>query len=270
MTEPPAPVTLRDVARAAGVSTASASRALARDGVVSADLRRRILAAAQRLGYAPNLAARALAGRGSGLVGVLVETLEEPLLAAVVMALERRLAEGGYSVLIAAPGAVPGASHLALRALLGRDVEAVILAEPAHARELAAALRARGTRYVMLGGVPSGGETGIDLGQRRGAALASRYLLDLGHRRIAVIAPARSAMAEAVADALAGNSPVPASPGVRSPQDAAGAQAAMRGLLAGDPMPTAVICGSDLLAMAVLSRSSASAMPSSRAGPFRR
>ena len=135
-----------------GVSTASASRALRGRAAVSADLRRRILAAADRLGYAPNLAARALAGRGSGLVGVLAETLEEPLLAAVVMGLERRLAEAGYSVLIAAPGAAPGQSLLALRALLGRGVEAVLLAEPAHAQRTRCRSAHPGRALVSLGG----------------------------------------------------------------------------------------------------------------------
>src|SRR5271154_6234020 len=108
MHDPQAPVTLRDVARAAGVSTASASRALARQGAVSADLRQRILAAAKRLGYAPNLAARSLAAGKSGLIGVLVNSLAEPLVADVVAALEQRLAQAGYGIAIAAHGGSPG------------------------------------------------------------------------------------------------------------------------------------------------------------------
>jgi LacI family transcriptional regulator len=250
--ERPSPVTLREVARAAGVSTASASRALTREGAVSADLRRRILAAAERLGYAPNLAARVLAGRGSGLVGVLVKTLEDPLLAAAIMGLEHRLAHAGYGVLIAASGASPGQSLLALRALLGRGAEALVLAEPAHAEELAAAIHTRGVPYAGIGERASGGERGIDLGQRRGAALAGRYLLDLGHRRIAVIAPASSGMAGAVAETLAGTGAARFPDGMRPAQDPAEAQHAMRVLLDGQTVPTAVICGSDLLAMAAL------------------
>src|SRR5271169_3712026 len=102
MVDRPQPVTLRDVARAAGVSTASASRALARRGTVSADLRQRIQAAADRLGYTPNLAARSLAIQRSGMVGVMVDGLAEPLIADAVAALERRLAAAGYGLLIVA------------------------------------------------------------------------------------------------------------------------------------------------------------------------
>jgi LacI family transcriptional regulator len=242
--KPLPPVTLREVARAAGVSTASASRALTREGTVSADLRRRILAAAERLGYAPNLAARALAGRGSCLVGVLVENLEDPLLAAAIMALERRLAEAGYGVVIAASGASSAQSLSALRTLLGRGAEAVVFAGPAHAEELAAATRSRGVRYVAIGDGASVGERDIDLGRRRGAVLASRYLLDLGHRRIAVIAPEGSGMAGAVSDTLAGASAALAPEG-KQPET-------MGVLLDSDAVPTGVICASDLLAMAAL------------------
>src|SRR5271170_2827762 len=187
MSIPSTPVTLREVARAAGVSTASASRALARKGEVSADLRQRILAAADRLGYVPNLAARSLAARRSGLIGVLVNTLAEPLLAEVVAALEHRLAEAGYAIAIVATRGSPGDSLTALRGLLGRGVEGFVLAEPAHARELANALRARGVPWIGMAGETDGAEFTVADGHRRGAALAGRYLLSLGHRHIGVI-----------------------------------------------------------------------------------
>src|SRR2546430_17709988 len=74
-------ITLRDVARAAGVSTASASRGLAGESNVSAELRSRVLAAATRLGYVPNLAARTLATRRSGLIGMVVRNVADPLMA---------------------------------------------------------------------------------------------------------------------------------------------------------------------------------------------
>src|SRR5260221_14518023 len=85
------PAKLRDVARAAGVSTASASRALSAPHLVSPTLRARILAAAERLGYVPNLAARSLATRRSGLVGVLAGSLDEPLTARLVEVLDTEL-----------------------------------------------------------------------------------------------------------------------------------------------------------------------------------
>src|SRR5208337_3386244 len=123
MHDPSQPVTLRDVARAAGVSTASASRALAGEGGVSADLRRRILAAADRLGYTPNLAARSLAARRSGLIGIMANTVAEARVAEVVTALGRRLAEAGYGLAIATTQGSPEESLAAMRQLVSRGVE---------------------------------------------------------------------------------------------------------------------------------------------------
>src|SRR5215468_1404927 len=118
-------ITLRDVARAAGVSTASASRAIARPEVVSEQLRERILAAAGRLGYSPNLAARALVARRSGLVAMLLDAPIEPLRAAALAAIERELARAGYALLVAT---ARGPEDALARSgdLLGRGVEGVI------------------------------------------------------------------------------------------------------------------------------------------------
>lgn len=245
------PVTLREVARAAGVSTASASRALAR-GVVSTDLRRRILAAADRLGYVPNLAARSLAGRGSGLIGVMVNTLGDHLIAAAITALEQRLAESGYGVVIATAQGSPGQTRAALRGLLGRGVEALVLAEPAHGFDLGEAMRTRAVPWVAL--AEGAGQATVAMGRRRGAALAARFLLDLGHRRIGVLAPEGSGTAAGVADVLAGSRALwpPTATSPLPSQEFDVIQAAMQRLLNGDDTPTAVVCGSDLCAVAAV------------------
>jgi LacI family transcriptional regulator len=245
------PVTLREVARAAGVSTASASRALARHGAVSADLRQRILAAADRLGYSPNLAARSLAARRSGLVGLMVDNLAEPVIAEAAAALERRLAAAGYGLVMVSARDSPGHALIALRELLSRGAEALVLAGSAHGQELAAELRARGLPWVALTEDLAGGAFAVDTGRRRGAELAGRYLFDLGHRRVGVIA-AMASTAAGVADALAGSDLAPLSPGTLAAGDAEAAQAAMQRLLDQEHPPTAVICGSDLYALAAV------------------
>jgi LacI family transcriptional regulator len=248
MPDRPLSVTLREVARAAGVSTASASRALAHSDRVSVELRGRILAAAERLGYAPNFAARSLAARRSGLIGVMVNTLAEPHLADTLTALERRLAAAGYGLVIVAPQGASGPSLTrALQQLLGRGAEGLVLADTAHARELSPVLRARRLPWIAMADDALGGELAIDGGRRRGAELACRYLLDLGHRRFGVIA-CDAATAAGVVDALpggvvAGTAPV---------QDGDAAQAAMQRLLDQQDRPTAVICDRDLYALAAV------------------
>jgi LacI family transcriptional regulator len=248
MPDRPLSVTLREVARAAGVSTASASRALARPGGVSPDLRGRILAAAERLGYAPNFAARSLAARRSGLIGVIVKTLAEPHLADILTALERRLAAAGYGLVIVATEGASGPSLTsALQRLLGRGAEGLVLADTAHARELLPVLRSRRLPWIVIADEAVGGELSVDGGRRRGAELACRYLLDLGHRRFGVIALA-AATAAGVADALAGGGLA----GTAPVHDADAAQAAMQRLLDQRDPPTAVICDRDLYALAAV------------------
>jgi LacI family transcriptional regulator len=244
-------VTLRDVARASGVSTASASRALAGEGAVTTELRSRILAAAARLGYVPNAAARTLATGQSGLVGIVVQNLADPLVANILTACERRLAESGCGVMLTTTGGSPEENLRATHALLGRGAQALIFAEVGASAEIARALAARGVPWVNLAeralaaGVPS-----LSVGRRQGAVLAARYLQSLGHRRFAVVAQPDGDAADAVRQVLAAASlPVEV---LDAGHDLDAAQAAIGELLERDEPPTAVICASDVQALAAL------------------
>src|SRR4051812_41974219 len=99
-------VTIRDVARAAGVSTATVSRALRADGEVSAATRPRVLAAAERLGYRPDAAARTLVGGRSRLVAAFLTRCagdagrEQPFGRMVLAGLGERLNEAGVDLLV--------------------------------------------------------------------------------------------------------------------------------------------------------------------------
>src|SRR5207249_8718307 len=84
--------TLYDVARAAGVSTATVSRALFRPELVSEPVHRRVQAAIRTLAYVPNVSAQALSGRRSHVVGAVVSTLDDPLTTQALESLIRELA----------------------------------------------------------------------------------------------------------------------------------------------------------------------------------
>src|SRR6185503_4226628 len=92
---------LADVARAAGVSLSTASRALADPTLVQARTRKKVDEAARILGYVPHGAARALASRRSRTVGTVVPTLDNPIFARAAQALQRALAAAGYTLLVA-------------------------------------------------------------------------------------------------------------------------------------------------------------------------
>ena len=248
---PPQAVTLRDVARAAGVSTASASRALAGEGTVTSELRSRILAAAGRLGYVPNLAARTLATRRSGLIGMVVRNVADPLVAGILAACERRLAESAYGVTLATTGGSRQQNLLATHALLARGAQGLVFAEIGAPAEIAQALAARGVPWVSLG-EPAGesSHSGQSIGRRQGAILAARYLLSLGHRCLAAIARPDGNTASALRLVLD-----PASvrvEGLDSGEDVESVQAMIGRYLEDDDPPTAVICASDVQALALL------------------
>ena len=246
------PISLRDVARAAGVSVASASRALNARELVSPGLKARILAAADRLGYVPNLAARSLATRRSGLVGVLVESLVDPLTAGLVEALDRELQRAGYRVALAFAGQSAAETSIRIRGLLAQGMDGLlVLDEEALSPEDTKAFRARGMPWLVLDAKRDQGRDVI--GRRAGAALACRYLLSLGHQRIGVLAAERSGVDAALREALAGTAAValamePAEN--RSRDDSL--RDALTDLVDRPDPATAIICHSDSQAMAAL------------------
>ena len=242
-------MTLRDVARAAGVSTASASRALAGEGAVTTELRARILAAAARLRYVPNLAARTLATRRSGLIGIVVRDLADPLIANIVTACERKLAESACGVMLATTGASSEEILLATQALLGRGAQALVFAEVDASAEVARAMAARGVGWVSLSERESAvGAPSVSVGRRQGAILAARYLQSLGHCRFGVIALPDAAVA--VRQLLTAASL--AVEVLECGRDLDATRGALGRLLDGDEPPTAVICASDEQALAAL------------------
>src|SRR5881394_289262 len=116
---------LADVARAAKVSTASASRALARPELVSEAVRARVSEAATLLGYVANAAARSLSTRKSGLVGAVLSDPADPVVLQMLEAAERRLAAYGAGVLVRAVRAGTPAGACA-QALAARGVDGLL------------------------------------------------------------------------------------------------------------------------------------------------
>jgi LacI family transcriptional regulator len=234
-----APVaTLRDVARAAGVSIASASRALAGERRVSVELQARIMAAAARLGYQTNLAARALVSRRSGLIGIVAETLADPLVARVVEELEQRLGAQRYGMLLATCAGPSERSSAATRGLIGRGAEALVFAGAGPLSAEVGLLATHGLPWLEFSDAPAPGGLAFDTGRRQGGALAARYLLELGHRRYGVVGRQGDSVRLGVATALSGSGSGRLLP-----------ETTMPALLQDGERPTAVICSSDAEAL---------------------
>src|SRR6266516_2652703 len=148
---PDPPVTLRDVAGRAGVHPATASRALNPETriLVSEETTRRVLAAADELGYHPNPVARSLRTRRSHTVGVLIPDLTNPLFPPIVRALEDRLAAAGYVALIGNTDGDDERERLVFQQMRARHVDGMVLAT-AHLSDPLLADAARAGLPVVL------------------------------------------------------------------------------------------------------------------------
>jgi LacI family gluconate utilization system Gnt-I transcriptional repressor len=185
------PVRLAEVARRAGVSVITASRALRLPGLVAEETRARVQAAAAELGYVPNLVAGALASARSRNVALLLPTIASSIFASTVNGLSDTLEAQGYAIVMAQSGYDAVREQRALAALLGRRPEALVMVgQPA--TEAARAMLAAGSRQGAivietwdLPKHPIGAVVGFD-NVAAGAAVAA-HLIAAGRSRLAFV-----------------------------------------------------------------------------------
>jgi LacI family transcriptional regulator len=180
------PVTLADVAREAGTSASTASRALSGRGYVAPDVRKRLLQVADRLGYVPNLSARTLKQRTSRVVGVIVSDLSNQFYAALAAGIEQALREADYQMLILGDNSDAKQELAGARTFLSMRAPGVIMT-PA-SRATAELLSARGVPVVEADRrLATASCDAVVIDNERGARDAVEHLLRLGHTRIALL-----------------------------------------------------------------------------------
>ncbi len=188
---PDPPVTLKDVAALAGVHPATASRALNLEtrALVSGETAKRILAAADSLGYRPNTVARSLRTRRSHTVGVLIPDLTNPLFPPIVRGIEDRLAADGYVALIGNTDSDDERERLVFERMRARHVDGFVCATAHLSSPLLAEAASAGIPVVLVNRYAKGyGFPAVSVDNERGIGLAVSHLVSLGHRRIAHIA----------------------------------------------------------------------------------
>ncbi len=197
MDHPPrtSPVTLHDVAREAGVSLATASRALnGSERKVNEAYREKVLAAATRLNYTPNLSAQAVARGGTNTVALLVADIADPYFSSIAAGVIRASEEAGLVVTMAVTGRSPGRELELVRALRGQRPRVMILAgsrssasdnEQALTAELAA-FEQNGGRVVFISQNALPFRT-VAIDNIDGARMLAEELIGLGYRRFAAI-----------------------------------------------------------------------------------
>jgi DNA-binding LacI/PurR family transcriptional regulator len=184
---------LEDVAHAAGLSRALVSLVMRDSPRVSIESRRRVTAAAAKLGYRPNLMARNLAARRTMTIGVLLNDLHNPWFAEVTDGIHDVAERYGYQLILASGRRSPRLESRALDTFLASRVDGIIVAG---CRLPAARLAtvAGEVAVVSVGRVlPRSGLGSVTTDDAHGARLAVEHLYDLGHRRIAHIDGGRGA-----------------------------------------------------------------------------
>jgi DNA-binding LacI/PurR family transcriptional regulator len=247
---------MEDVAREAGVSRALVSLVMRGQAYVSDERRRRVQAAAARLGYRPNAMARSLASRRTKTAGLILDDLSNPFFADIAGGVEEAAAKLGYQLLLAAGGRQAGKERAALAAFLEYRVDGIIFVSPRlPVAQIATA--ASETPAVIVGRSMRNVDADFVLtDDKRGAELAVDHLVQLGHERITHIdggrAPGgpqrRAAYLNRMKEHRLGRH-ARVIPGDFTEQAGAAAANAM---LAEPELPTAVFAANDVVAVGLL------------------
>ena len=246
-----------DVARAAGVSTATVSRVLNGSPLVSDDVRARVEAVIDRTGYLPDQGARSLATRRSRALGAIVPTLENAIFAAGLNAFEAEAREAGFALMIAVSNYDPAQEAALIRQMAARGVEGLLLVGNDRDPEAGAFLDRAGLRHVCAWAHDPDAER-PNVGFDNAAAMAPvvDHLLATGRRRVAVLAGVQDGndrarrRLEGARQRLVDHGLTPVAVAecrysLRQAREAFGSLAEAR--------PDAVICGNDVIAFGVLS-----------------
>jgi len=250
-------VTIRDVARAAGVSVATVSRVFNDSGPVHAETRQRIRDVALAMRYAPNSAARSLTTNRSNTLGVLLPDLHGEFFSEVIRGLDQTAQRDGYHVLLSSSHADGAAIEAAMRAMRGRVDGLVVMSPDIDAESLAANLP-DSLPVVLLNTAAPGAFDAITVDNYGGAYDMVRHLL--AHRdSVAIITG--SPNNQDARERLRGYRAAVRDAGM-TPQDGwdvcgdfteAGGHRAAMALLAATPRPRAIFAANDAMAIGALS-----------------
>ena len=254
------PANLKDVARLAGVHTATASRALNERtaGMVSPETVERVRDAADALGYRVNRIARGLKMRRSFTVGMLIPDITNPFFPRMVRGAEDSLHEAGYTLVLADTDNDPGQERRHRDVMLERQVDGLLLATARRRDRVVDALIAAEVPFVLVNRtVDRGRVAAVIPDDRAGMALAVEHLYAQGHRRIGhvggpTVTSSGARRAEGFRKALRvrGLEPGPTAEAQGFTIDA-GREAAPP-VLGDATRPSAIVAANDLVALGVL------------------
>jgi LacI family transcriptional regulator len=258
---PPIP-TLDDVARTAGVSTATVSRCLNSKQKVSKSTLEKVMKAVETLGYTPNFNARAMAAKRTFTIGAIIPTMENAIFARGLQAFQETLHDLGYNLLVSSNAYQPSLEAEQIKALVARGADGLLLIGYERDQEIYDYLEGRQISTMLAWAHdPDRRHACVGFDNRTAMRTLADKVLSMGHRRISVIS-GRTHGNDRAAGRLAGIRDALSSYGLNqdsldvietSYEIESGADAFAR-LMSKDPRPTVVMCGNDVLAAGAISK----------------
>jgi DNA-binding LacI/PurR family transcriptional regulator len=181
--------TIRDVAKAVGVSTATVSNVLNKTGKVGRHTRRLVLSTVKRLGYIPNVHARHLASHAPRTIGIIVSDIENPFFPEVIKSFETRARQLGYDVIVSDTNYDPRRTREAAERMMEHKVRGVAVMTSEISLRLIDELARRKIAVTFLDLAPACGYTSnLRIDYFSGVQQTVQYLYENGHRRIGFVA----------------------------------------------------------------------------------
>ena len=254
------PVTVKDIARKAGVSHSTVSRALHGSTLIAPETIERIQQIANEMGYSPSAAARALKTNRSQVLGVVLSSVDDPFFSEILQGIEGGIQGSGYSIFIAAAHRDPEQKQEIVQAMVEHRVDGVIICSTSFSEKQSEQLLQYGIPLVVINN-----QTAEDFRYSiyhddvDGSRQVARHLIELGHRKIAYLG--NSLSGRTTLDRLAGFRQEMESAGLPVPSDhiyeIPGSEPE-KGDLAAEHFinladrPTALVCFNDMIAIGVL------------------
>ncbi len=252
--------TIKDVARDARVSVTTVSHVVNKTRFVSEDARLRVTAAIEALSYVPSALARSLKNNRTHTVGAMIPNSSNPYFAEIIRGVEDTCFDAGFNVILCNSDDDPHKQGQYIRVLAEKQVDGLIVMSSGGDDELGQHLRrARMPMVLVDREVGNLNADLVEVNHESGGWLATRHLLEQGHRRIGCISGplALSSSAQRVKGfrqaMLEASLPLPDGLLLQSDFTGAGGYAAMQALLAVNDPPTAVFACNDLMAFGAIS-----------------
>ena len=180
-----ASVTLKDVAKVAGVSYATVSRAVSGSPEISEETRRRILKICKEMGYTPNSIARSMVKRCTNILGLIVPSLNNPFMSELTADLEIYARNRGYNLMVCNSSYDHDLEMEVVSLLIGRQVDGVIMIPVGHESYESLSMLTNQVPTVFISeNMQDYPENYVSVDNFRGMQIATEYLYSLGHRDI--------------------------------------------------------------------------------------